>query len=83
MSAKGFTIHVRLSNQQKQRFDQICAAYKGVSAAMVLRWLICDQIQKSDEEISRIVLSQMKGASVPATRLSPRIGGNTRRPQVS
>ena len=85
MSAQGHTIHVRMSNQQKQRFDEICLAYKGVSAAMVLRWLIADQIQKSDEEISRIVLSQITGETSlpkPASRLTSRIGGNTRRSQV-
>ena len=74
MGLKGRIFHIRLT--QENRFNEIAARYKGLAGAVLIKFLLENQLCKSDEEIDRIILSQIKGEKTSSLKTTPRLKDN-------
>ena len=73
MGKHGKTIHVRLTPEQEAKFMSVHAHYRGLASSMLLKFLLSNQLNKSDEELDLIIQAQIRGEQGPTTKPQNRI----------
>lgn len=74
------TVHIRLPHDLHSKLVSFHnRSFAGLPLSLILRLLIIDQLQKSDEDLMRIVLEHIKGKPEGAKHGTNRIGADPRK----